>query len=163
MKEKQLGRVFWFIGQPTTGKTTLAIKLYNFLRTEKRNWRRDVFHIESDTLRELYQNKDYTQQGQITNITNAQALTEYLYSNGCDVVVSLVTPYLDLREKFKEKLGDNIVEILIHSSEKQDCGEYFVKNFEHPESNFIDIDITKGSPTVSFSKLINNLIKINKI
>ena len=31
--------IYWFTGQPSSGKTTLGNKLYKFLKTEKRNWR----------------------------------------------------------------------------------------------------------------------------
>ena len=79
--------VYWFTGQPGAGKTVLGTKLHNFLKTEKRNWRRDVFHLDGDDLRELTVNKDYTEEGRITNIRNAHMITEYLHNNGCDVVV----------------------------------------------------------------------------
>ena len=84
--------IYWFTGQPSAGKTTLGTKLHRFLKTEKRNWRRDVFHIDGDNLRELTINKDYTDKGRETNIRNAQMMAEYLHGNGCDVVVSLVSP-----------------------------------------------------------------------
>ena len=45
--------IYWFTGQPSAGKTTLGTKLHRFLKTEKRNWRRDVFHLDGDNLREL--------------------------------------------------------------------------------------------------------------
>jgi len=35
--------IYWFTGQPGSGKTVLATKLKDFLQTEKRNWRKDVF------------------------------------------------------------------------------------------------------------------------
>jgi adenylylsulfate kinase-like enzyme len=155
--------IYWFIGQPSSGKTTLALKLHKFLKTEKRNWRRDVFHVDGDGLRELYKNKDYTEQGRRTNITNAQALISYLHENGCDVVVSIVAPYLDLREDFKEKYGADIVEVYLHTTEKRERDHYHVKDYEHPISNFIDIDTTKDSPNTSFSKIITNLHKLDKL
>ena len=60
--------VYWFTGQPWGRKTTLGKKLHSFLKTEKRNWRRDVFHLDGDDLRELTVNKDYTEKGRIQNI-----------------------------------------------------------------------------------------------
>ena len=50
--------VYWFTGQPGAGKTVLGTKLHTFLKTEKKNWRRDVFHLDGDNLRELTTNKD---------------------------------------------------------------------------------------------------------
>jgi adenylylsulfate kinase-like enzyme len=50
-------------------------------------------------------NKDYSEQGRINNIRNAQMIAEYFTTNDCDVVVSLVAPYRWLREEFKERIG----------------------------------------------------------
>ena len=162
--------VYYFIGQPGSGKTTLGKKLYNFLKTEKetrnfpfKNWRSYTFHVDGDGLRELYQNKDYTEEGRRKNITNAQGLIKYLHTNKCNVVVSIVTPYLDLRESFKKELGCDIVEILVHTTEKRERDHYHVKDFEYPESNFIDIDTTEDSPELSFSRILTELIKLDKL
>ena len=112
--------VYWFTGQPGAGKTVLGTKLHNFLKTEKRNWRRDVFHLDGDNLRQLTVNKNYSKEGRITNIRNAQMIVEYLHQNGCDVVVSLVSPYRWLREEFKEKIGlDNFQDIPTYFREKR--------------------------------------------
>ena len=79
------------------------------------------------------------------------------------MVVSLVAPYLDLREEFKDKIGNDIVEIFVHTTEARERDHFDVANYEHPQVNFIDINTTKDSPDTSFSKLINNLNKINKL
>lgn len=156
--------VYWFTGQPGAGKTILGKKIHNFLKSEKRNWRRDVFHLDGDDLRELTINKDYSEEGRITNIRNAQMIAQYLHNNGCDVVVSLVAPYRWLREEFKESIGvHEFQEFYVHTSEKRERDNFHVKDYESPEVNFIDVDTTKDSPSTSFSKIINHLTKINKV
>lgn len=156
--------VYWFTGQPGAGKTVLGKKLHSFLKTEKRNWRRDVFHLDGDDLRELTINKDYSEEGRIRNIRNAQMIVEYLHNNGCDVVVSLVAPYRWLREEFKEKIGfNNFTEFYVHTSQKRERDKFKVKDYEQPEIEFIDIDTTKDSPDISFSKIINHTNKILKL
>ena len=156
--------VYWFTGQLGAGKTVLGKKLHSFLKTEKRNWRRDVFHLDGDDLRELTINKDYSEEGRVRNIRNAQMIVEYLHNNGCDVVVSLVAPYRWLREEFKEKIGfNNFTEFYVHTSEKRERDKFKVKDYEQPEIEFIDIDTTKDSPDISFSKIINHTNKILKL
>lgn len=156
--------IYWFTGQPGAGKTVLGKKLKSFLETEKRNWRKDVFHLDGDDLRELTTNKDYSEEGRINNIRNAQMITEYLHNNKCDVVVSLVAPYRWLREEFKEKIGfDNFQEFYLHCTDKRDRDHFHTKDYESPEVEFIDIDTTKDTPEKSFSKIINHLTKINKL
>ena len=151
--------IYWFTGQPSSGKTTLGNKLYKFLKTEKRNWRRDVFHIDGDDLRKLTVNKDYSDKGRETNIRNAQMIAEYAHNNGCDVVVSVVAPFRKLREEFKDKISTDIAEIYLHTTEKRERYKFRAKDYEAPEINFIDIDTTEDSPDISFSKIINNLHK----
>ena len=101
--------IYWFTGQPSSGKTTLGTKLHRFLQTEKRNWRKSVFHIDGDDLRKLTVNKDYSDKGRENNIRTAQTMAEYIHNNDCDVVVSLVSPFRELREEFKTKIGEDIV------------------------------------------------------
>ena len=155
--------VYWFTGQPGSGKTVLGKKLHKFLETEKRNWRKDVFHLDGDHLREITNNKDYSEQGRRNNIKTAQTIVEYLHLNNCDVVVSLVAPFLDLREELKEKIGSDMVEIYVHCTDERPRADFKVKDYEQPQVNFIDLDTTKDSPDLSFSKLINNLTKLNKL
>ena len=156
--------VYWFTGQPGAGKTVLGRKLHSFLKREKRNWRRDVFHLDGDDLRELTINKDYSEEGRVKNIRNAQMITEYLHNNGCDVVVSLVAPYRTLREEFKERIGfSNFIEFYVHTTQKRERDKFKVKEYEQPEIEFIDIDTTKDSPDISFSKIINQTTKVLKL
>ena len=40
---------------------------------------------------------------------------------------------------------------------------YRARDYEAPEINFIDVDTTSDSPDTSFSKIITNLTKIEKL
>ena len=156
--------IYWFTGQPGAGKTVLGKKLHSFLKTEKRNWRKSVFHVDGDDLRELTINKDYSEQGRINNIKNAQMIVEYLHNNECDVVVSLVAPYRWLREEFKERIGfDNFQEFYVHTTEKREKDHYHTKDYESPEVEFIDVDTTKDNPNQSFTKIVNYLTEKEKL
>lgn len=155
--------IYWFIGQPGAGKTVLGTKLVEFLQTEKRNWRKDVFHIDGDVLRELTENKDYSEQGRINNIKNAQLISHFIHKSGSDVVVSMVTPYKEIREEFKLLINENIIEIYVYTTKKRPKDHFKIENFELPESNFFEINTTSDNPTQSFSKLINYLKEIDKL
>lgn len=155
--------IYWFTGQPGAGKTVLGTKLKDFLQTEKRNWRKDVFHIDGDDLRELTLNKDYSEAGRIQNIKNAQLLAYFLQNKNCDIVVSLVAPYKDLREEFKAVCGDTIIEIYVHTNRKRNREEFKVKEYQAPEENFFDMDTTSDNPTQSFTKLIHHLRETDKL
>jgi adenylylsulfate kinase len=152
-----MAKIYWFTGQPGAGKTVLGKKLVEFLGTEKRNWRSNVFHVDGDDLRELTINKNYTKEGRIQNIRNAQMIAEYVYKNGCDVVVTLVSPYLEIREEFKKRIGSDLCELYVHTSKKRERDEFKVDDYEAPTEKFIDVDTTKDNPIQSFTKIIHYL------
>ena len=77
--------IYWFTGQPHSGKTTLA----NLL---KEKWLPHAFRIDGDEMRELFSNKDYSEKGRRANIDAAQKIAHYLHNQGKDVIVSLVSP-----------------------------------------------------------------------
>jgi len=149
--------IYWLTGQPAHGKTVLGKKLQNFLQSEQTNWKRNAFHLDGDDLRELTINKDYSEQGRINNIRNAQMIAEYLHNNDCDVIVSLVAPYKWLRDEFKERMNGEVTEIYVHTTEARERDHFKVDNYEAPTENFIDIDTTEDSPDISFVKLLKIL------
>ena len=153
--------IYWFTGQSGAGKTVLATKLKEFLQTEKRNWRKDVFQIDGDIVRELTGNQNQSEEGQIENIKDTQLIAEYIHNSGSDVVVSMVTPYKELREGFKAQIGEKIVEIYVYTTKKKLVPT--TSDYEVPEENFFEINTTSDNPTQSFSKLINYLKDIDKL
>jgi len=153
--------IYWFTGQSGAGKTVLATKLKEFLQTEKRNWRKDVFQIDGDIVRELTDNQDQSEAGHTENIKDTQLIAEYIHNSGSDVVVSMITPYKELREGFKTQLGEKIVEIYVYTTKKKLVQS--PSDYEVPEENFFEINTTSDNPTQSFSKLINYLKDIDKL
>ena len=152
-----MAKIYWFTGQPGHGKTVLAKKLVEFLQTEKRNWRKQVFHLDGDDLRELTVNKDYSKEGRINNIRRAQMIAEYIYKNDCDVVVSLVAPYLEVREEFKDKIGEDFEEFYVHTTQKRERDHFHAKDYQQPEVKYFDVDTTKDNPNQSFTKIVHYL------
>ena len=148
--------VYWFTGQPSAGKTVLSKRLHAHFDYEP-------FLIDGDDMRELFSNKDYTIKGRVENVGTAQRIAHFLFNKGKDVIVALVSPYIDQREDFKDLLGDNIKEIYVHTTEKRERDHFHVKDYEAPEVEFIDVDTTKDNPDKSFSKIINHLTKLKKI
>lgn len=139
------GNIYWFTGQTAHGKTTLAVKLVELLQTERRNWRKDVFHIDDidgyDT-------------------THTQLIAEYLSNNGCDVVVSVLSPSREIRESFKDKVGvSSFQEFYIHKSTKK----RYSTDYQPPTDNFFEVDTTKDKPEHSFTKIVNYLKDNNRL
>jgi adenylylsulfate kinase len=120
----------------------------------------DVFHIDGDDLRDLFDNKDYSEVGRRKNIELAQQISEYLHNKGRHLFVSLVSPYKDQRDKFKSKMGNNLIEVYVHTTEIRGRESFFVKDYEPPTENYIDIDTTNVSINDS-ANIILEFIKPN--
>ena len=115
--------IYWFTGQPGSGKTVLT-----------------------NLLKERFL---------------PQKISHYLHNHGKDVIVSLVSPYLDQREEFKTLLDWQIREIYVHYNTldiKRGKEKYHVDNFGVPKKDFIDADTTK---IVEIESIINIASKLN--
>ena len=125
--------IYWLTGQPGSGKTTLSKSIMEL------RYFSDWFHIDGDDIRELFDNKDYSKEGRMKNVLLAQQLAQYLHSKGKNVLVSLVSPYKEQRESFKEKLGNVIKEVYLYTSEVRGREQFFVQDYEPPTENYIDM------------------------
>ena len=147
--------IYFFTGQPGSGKTTLAKKLQFWLQTDKKNWRKSVFHIDGDQLRELFPNKDYSKEGREKNIQKAFDIARYLNDCGSDVVISMVSPYRELREQLKSEC--KVQEIYCHTKKMRGKENLFALDYEPPVEFYIDLDTSKQTDE-TFSNLLKFLI-----
>ena len=53
------GNLYWITGLSGAGKTTIGTLLYEYLKSKKDN----VVFIDGDKTREVFQNKDYSEDG----------------------------------------------------------------------------------------------------
>ena len=144
--------IYWFTGQPGAGKTSIAEVLINKLP-------KNTFHVDGDDLREIFNNKDYSETGRRKNIELAQHITHFLHNKGTNVVVSLVSPYRDQREEFKQKIGGDIIEIYVHTENLRGREDFHVKNYEEPLENFLDMDTSD----VIIETCVNKILEYEKL
>ena len=133
--------IIWLTGQPGAGKTTLAKSLIKRIDLGDK-----VFHLDGDDLRDVLDNKDYSEKGRRKNIQFAINMAKVLESKGYVVVVSMVSPYRDLR------CGEVF---WINSTRPTDREKYWVDNFEPPLEAFWMIDTTDQSIEESVNEILN--------
>ena len=144
-------QAIWLTGQPASGKTTLANMLIDYFKINEDN--KEFFNIDGDDLRDLFQNKDYSKKGRYANIRLGMSIAAYLINKNKIPIISLVSPYRELREEFKEKY--NVLEIYLHTTEIRGREDYFVKDYEKPLQNFIEIDTTYKSEKESLNEILD--------
>ena len=142
--------IIWLTGQPGAGKTTLAKLLEAYFSDQS-------VIIDGDDLRELLKNTDYSENGRRKNIEYAQNMAKDLYYNEYNVIVSLVSPYKDQRELFKQDMGSSIKEVYVHTSNIRGREQFHVQNYEAPTENYIDIDTTDRSELETLQELVQKL------
>ena len=139
----------WLTGQPASGKTTLANLLLKRLSKDSNSY----FNIDGDDLRNLFQNKDYSRKGREANIRLGMSIAAYLINKGYTPIVSLVSPYINLREEFKSKY--KVLEVYLHTTQVRGRENYFAENYEPPKENFLDMDTTNKSEEESLDEILN--------
>ena len=122
-------KIIWLTGQPGSGKTTLANALYNEIVTKKLK----AIIIDGDDIRDVLDNKDYSEKGRKKNIQFAIDMAKVMSNKGYHVLVSLISPYRNLR----------IGEIFYLESSRKLRKDYWVKDYEEPLENFTRIDTNK--------------------
>jgi len=144
--------IYWFTGQPGAGKTTLAKALIEKCSD-------NCIHIDGDELRDIFQNYDYSIKGRKKNMNSVLDLCRFLDKKNFTVVVSVVAPYKKTRDSLK--LTNLVTEIFVHTTEPRGREKYFVKNYEPPTDNFIDIDTTELNIEECLQKIKFNSYKNN--
>ncbi len=122
-------------GQTGAGKTTIAKELLNLITKS--------INIDGDEMREIFVNKDYSEAGRRKNIQNAYNIALFLEAKGFIPVISLISPYKDLRDELKVN-AKNVVEVYLTTTEIRGREKFFVEGYQPPtdKKEFIHIDTT---------------------
>ena len=142
--------IYWITGQPGHGKTTIALALVQQLKRQGYA----PFHLDGDDLRELTTNVDYSRQGREANIHRAQSIARYLHAQDKIIVVSVVSPYREIREELKS--ATEVTEIFVHTKEIRGKEDRHVDDYEVPIASFIDIDTTNKKVIDCVSQILES-------
>lgn len=84
--------IIWLIGPSGAGKTTLANKLL----------RKGVVHLDGDEIRKVWPVLGYSKKDREINNLMIARLAKMLGDQGFNVIISVITPYEDIREQITE-------------------------------------------------------------
>ncbi len=104
------GQTIWLTGLPSSGKTTTAIALANALK-EKGVL---VECLDGDELRrEVGRELGFSREDRMENIRRAVYISKLLNRNGVITIVSMISPYLEMREYARSEL-EQFIEVYVN-------------------------------------------------
>ena len=120
------GVTLWLTGLPSAGKTTLALALADVLRARGS----DVEILDGDQVRTyLSAGLGFSREDRETQVTRIGFVAELLARHGVTVLVPVIAPYADARDKVRahhEQLGSALLQVHL-STPVEVCAERDVK------------------------------------
>jgi adenylylsulfate kinase-like enzyme len=139
-------KLYWFTGQPGSGKTTLAQLLKKKLEL-LHNGKQKVVILDGDEIRDLFNNKDYSKLGRMHNVGLVQNCCRFLVKNDIITIVCMVSPFAKQRGEIVQELDG--VEIFVECIEERGREMFHVDYFEQPSytNNYRSININTSFKT----------------
>ncbi|HED06229.1 MAG TPA: adenylyl-sulfate kinase [Ignavibacteria bacterium] len=136
------GKVLWLTGLPCSGKTTISIKLTEIFLEKKIN----IIYLDNDVMRSegsLNSDLGFSTKDREENIRRIIGLTKLLIEQDINVVVAVISPYKEMRQRARNILGEGFIEVYIHAPlevcEKRDVKDMYKKARNGEISNFTGI------------------------
>jgi adenylylsulfate kinase len=169
--EKQRGVTIWLTGLSGAGKTTIC----QFLQTKLRSQGYKIEVLDGDVVRQnLSKGLTFSKEDRDENIRRIGFVAHLLTRNNVIVLVSVISPYREIREEVKEKIGD-FIEVYVNAPlevceqrdvkglyKKARAGE--IKNFtgiddlyEIPLAPDVECQTNQETVTQSANKILNKL------
>jgi adenylylsulfate kinase len=168
---KQRGVTIWFTGLSGAGKTTIT----KALATELTDRGYDLEILDGDIVREnLTKGLGFSKEDRDENIRRIGFVANLLTRHGVIVLVSAISPYREIREEVRGKIG-NFVEVFVNAPlevcEDRDVKGLYkrarageIKSFtgiddpyEAPLNPEIECRTDREEPSESVAKVINKL------
>lgn len=136
--------VLWMTGLPCSGKTTIVKDLQKDIP--------NLAMLDGDELREWFSPKDFSKVGRDEHNKKVAHLAKLLLKHGVPSAVSLVSPYIENREKAREIInaGDQFAECYVKCSlekcEERDVKGMYAKARKGEIRGFTGIDDPYESP-----------------
>jgi adenylylsulfate kinase len=170
--ETDNGFCLWFTGLSGSGKTTITTLLVKELR--RRGSKLEV--LDGDIVREnLSKGLGFSKEDRDTNIRRIAFVADLLSRNGVPVITAAISPYRDIRNEARGKMGERFVEVYakapLEVCEERDVKGLYAKArageikeftgisdpYEPPENPELVIETDKQSPEESARQILDYL------
>ncbi|MCM1425818.1 MAG: adenylyl-sulfate kinase [Eubacterium sp.] len=153
--ENKKGRLYWITGLSGAGKTTISTLLYNYLRQKQDN----IFLIDGDKIREVYQNTDYTEAGREKISYMNMRLCKMLTDQGIDVIIAVI----GMRDAYRKWNRENIenyreiyLEVPMEELIRRDSKQIYSRALRKELTNVYGIDMPYEEPKNPDVHIIND-------
>jgi adenylylsulfate kinase len=100
---EQKGFTMWFTGLPCSGKSAIADKLADILRSRGLKAER----LDGDIVRQdLTRDLGFSKEDRDENIRRVTFVAKLLTRNGVAVLTSFISPYYEMRDRARREIGD---------------------------------------------------------
>ena len=135
------GFCLWFTGLSGSGKTTITTHLVKELR--RRGSKLEV--LDGDIVREnLSKGLGFSKEDRDTNIRRIAFVADLLSRNDVPVITAAISPYREIRDEARKKMGDRFIEIYAQAPlevcEERDVKGLYAKARRGELANFTGID-----------------------
>src|SRR6266540_4592004 len=163
------GFTLWFTGLSGAGKTTIS----HIVETELRDRGSRVEVLDGDVVREnLSKGLGFSKEDRDTNIRRIAFVADLLSRNGVPVITAAISPYREIRNEARTKMGDRFIEIYakapLEVCEERDVKGLYAKArageikeftgisdpYEPPENAELVIETDKQSPEESAQQIL---------
>jgi adenylylsulfate kinase len=170
--ETDNGFCLWFTGLSGSGKTTITTLLVKELR--RRGSKLEV--LDGDIVREnLSKGLGFSKEDRDTNIRRIAFVADLLSRNGVPVITAAISPYRDIRDEARDKMGERFIEVYtkapLEVCEERDVKGLYAKArageikeftgisdpYEPPENPELVIETDKQSPEDSARQILDYL------
>ena len=166
------GYTLWFTGLSGSGKTTITNLLVKELL--KRGSRLEV--LDGDVVREnLSKGLGFSKEDRDTNIRRIAFVANLLSRNGVPVITAAISPYRDIRDEARKKMGERFIEVYtkapLEVCEERDVKGLYAKArageikeftgvsdpYEEPANPEITVETEQQTPEESAEQIITYL------